>query len=850
MSRTSEYTLDLVVKGDDVRNTILALENELKGLGEKAKKATDASGVTDSLKNAQTVIAGMKAQMSDMAKAVGGDFDSILKAYERNSAKAISQFETQYAKLEAERQSKEGEYNRLQEELDSVQNSADLLARTPEKNPTHSYMRIAQIQERIKELGYEQLKAQIEQNRQVRANLADIRRQAKLEQDEVQQTKAATEAEADRTKERRKLQELEEAYEKAKEKRTNQKHDSGTELKTLKDQLSNAKKSGNEAEVERLKQAIVDVKSKRDSQSETNDRELADLKEKIKLQRTSVELEEAQNRLSDEQANAKRKEKYDKLEELKAKRKAARGLAEKALLKQEIALQKAYIKQVEAAEKAQKRNGQAIQSAISKTEKMAKAWEKTKKAISTVANATHKIIKAGAGIAQFAYNATGMVGGAARTAIGAGKAAFGMVSGAISGVASVADREVEKERLANRIKGFGMDDAKDMMSQLYIQTGADYGVIVEAINRVQNVLKSKDKGELIAAAATEIRYPGAAQTFASSNSKADTAAFTRYGNRLKAMQNATGASDEQVQASTELINNLKQESFKNASVTELQTIYLGLQNSGAFDSQEELDKAFKRFARERAESGQNAFEFAQKYDWNKTVTGERNRAQASNTLAQIDWGKMGGALNRPDEQQSQEHSSAETMAMKMRQMEEKKNELMLKLVPAVLPIVEKLADLISGPDGSQIIDGFVNLFKAVIPALDPIFKLLEPVLKVLLRVMKWLGDVVIPKLLSVFQSIADRFGSDDEDEYAMPQNAAGGLAFMPSIVGERGPEAIIPLDYSRAQRAENIANTVNQTFNMGNNQTTALSLAQAVRSRDFTRAMTDNQFFTRRCGAF
>jgi SLT domain-containing protein len=78
----------------------------------------------------------------------------------------------------------------------------------------------------------------------------------------------------------------------------------------------------------------------------------------------------------------------------------------------------------------------------------------------------------------------------------------------------------------------------------------------------------------------------------------------------------------------------------------------------------------------------------------------------------------------------------------------------------------------------------------------------------------------------------------------------GGVASFPSICGEQGPEAIIPLDYSRAQRAENIANTVNQTFNMGNNQTTALSLAQAVRSRDFTRAMTDNQFFTRRCGAF
>lgn len=846
MSRTSEYSLDLVVQGDDVRNTIRSLEKELKGLGEKAKKATDASGITDSLKNAQTAIGGMKSQMADMAKAMGGDFDSILKAYERNSAKAISQFEAQYAKLEAERQSKEGEYKRLQGELKSAQSSADLLARTPRKNLTYSYSLIAQIQERIKELGYDQLKSQIEQNRQVRANLADIRRQSILEQEEVKQLNAAKVAETERTKERRKLQELEEAYTRAKEKRTNQKYDSGTELKKLKAQLSKAKKANDAAENERLEQAIKDAKAQRDLQSETNNREIESLKEKIRLQRASVELEEAQNRLANEQANAKRKEKYDKLEELKAKRKAARGLAEKAMLKQEIALQKAFIKQVEAAEKAQKRNGDAIQSAISKTEKMAKAWEKTKKVIGTVANVTHKLAKAGSGAMQFAYNATGMIGGAARTA----KAAFGMVSGAVSGVASVANREVEKERLANRVKGFSLDDARDMMGQLYIQTGADYGVIVDAINRVQNVLKSNDKGELITATATEIRYPGAAQTFASSNTQIDATSFARYGNRLKAIQNATGASDEQIQASTEILNNLKPGAFNNATVTDLQTVYLGLQNSGAFDSQEELEKAFKKFVSEQSKSGKNAFEFAQNYDWNKTISGDSNRLQASNTLGKLDWSAIGGALNRPDEQQSQKQTASETMAMKMRQLEEKKNELMLKLVPAIQPIVERIADLLTGPTGSQIIDGLVNLFKAVIPALEPIFKLLEPVLKVVSRVMNWLGDVVIPKLLSVFQSIADFFGSDDGDEYAMPQNAAGGLAFMPSVVGERGPEAIIPLDYSRAQRAENIANTVNQTFNMGNNQTTALSLAQAVRSRDFTRAMTDNQFFTRRCGAF
>lgn len=561
---------------------------------------------------------------------------------------------------------------------------------------------------------------------------------------------------------------------------------------------------------------------------------IVELDTRIKQNRQiRANLKAAEQTAMMERANAK----YKKLEELYSKRKAATDKAEKKSLDDKIKQQKDYIKAIEQAEKITKK-------ATEQTGKLGKAWQSVLKHADRLGKVT-----------QFAYNITGMAGGAARTAIGAGKAAFGMVSGAVSGVASVADREVEKERLANRVKGFSMDDAKDMLGQLYIQTGADYSVIVDAINRVQNVLKSKDKGELIAATATEIRYPGAAQTFASSNTQIDATSFARYANRLKAVQNATGASDEQVQASTELINNLKADSFKSASVTDLQTVYLGLQNSGAFDSQEDLEKAFNRFVSEQSKSGKNAFEFAQNYNWNKTISGDRNRLQVSNTLSKLDWGSMGSALNRPDEQKSQEQTASETMAMKMRQMEEKKNQLMLKLIPAIQPIVEKIADLLTGPTGSQIIDGFVNLFKAVIPALDPIIKLLEPVLRLVSNVLIWLSDTIVPKLMSVFNSIAEFFGADDGNEYAMsfnstPQDAAGGLAFMPSIVGERGPEAIIPLDYSRAQRAENIANTVNQTFIMGNSQTTALSLAQAVRSRDFTRAMTDNQFFTRRCGAF
>lgn len=728
MSRTSEYTLDLVVKDDQAREAFDEISTSFKAIVKEAKDSLKSNDIDAQLNTIAAKSEAMIAKMRDMAVASPVDFDVYFKTFSGGAKKAIKELETQYASLVP-----------ILKEVEELETSRAALQAEKEKETNlQEQLRLEReikaINEQLDVPNRKNIRSLIQQNRQIRANFET---------------------------------------------------------------------------------------AKRSSQAD-----LIAIKKKEALEK------QAQLRNKVNEIRAKKKHLFDQTE-LKA--------AHKKLEEQEK-----LVKAIKAAEKSNIANVKAIQ-----------AQAKAVQTVTVKTTALQKVLGIGglvgsavnSGI-QNVYNATGMVGGAARTAIGAGKAAFGMVSGAISGVSAAADREVEKERLANRVKGFNLDDAKDMMGQLYIQTGADYAVIVEAINRVQNVLKSNDKGELVAATATEIRYPGAAQTFASSNTQLDATNFARYGNRLKAVQNATGASDEQVQAASELINNLKPESFKNASVTDLQTVYLGLQNSGAFDSQDELDKAFKRFVSEQSKSGQNAFEFAQNYDWNKTISGDRNRLQASNTLSKLDWGSMGSALNRPDEQKSQEQTASETMAMKMRQLEEKKNELMLKLVPAVLPIVEKIADLISGPEGTKIIDGFVNLFEAVIPALDPIIKLLEPALRMVSNVLGWLSETIIPKMMSVFNAIADFFGAGDGDEYAIPQNAAGGLAFMPSIVGERGPEAIIPLDYSRAQRAENIANTVNQTFNMGNNQTTALSLAQAVRSRDFTRAMTDNQFFTRRCGAF
>ena len=130
-----------------------------------------------------------------------------------------------------------------------------------------------------------------------------------------------------------------------------------------------------------------------------------------------------------------------------------------------------------------------------------------------------------------------------------------------------------------------------------------------------------------------------------------------------------------------------------------------------------------------------------------------------------------------------------------------------------------------------------------------IFKVVVPIL---LKVLNFLNDFVLQNLKKAMEWLASKLGKAPSDviDASTSENANGGIVWGKSIVGERGPEAIIPLDYSRAQRAENIAYSIQNNFSMSGNETTALSLAQAVSSRDFSRAMGKAAFKAGRLGAF
>ena len=433
------------------------------------------------------------------------------------------------------------------------------------------------------------------------------------------------------------------------------------------------------------------------------------------------------------------------------------------------------------------------------------------------------------------------VGGAALK--GAGAVAGGLM--AIGGMAvASANKFVDREREADRLKISGSrEDKVNLIGDLYAKTGADDTSIVDAINRVYTVLGNISRKEIIEAATAEIRMPGAAALFRQQNTGPVSAKdFTAYFNRLRGIQGATGATREQITSSSDYIANLRQSSFTNASETDLQALYLALQNSGAFDTDEELQEAFKSFVRKQKDSGVDVFTLAKQWqdngNWTRTAYGNTNKTQAANAIKNVDFSRI-GELSRDTGYYSPQESAAETTARKMRELETLKDKLLLE-------VLESLKDLIEKGELKTLISGALDLIKLMVKFLTPVISKLMPYVDKFIRfIIERIGALAeytaaikeqnkkqAERQVEAAQSkspaaiIAARSGLDHAMKFAN-----GGITSLPSICGEAGfPEAVIPLDPSRSGRAAQIMQQVSQTFNIGSNESNVMSMASALRS--------------------
>ena len=446
------------------------------------------------------------------------------------------------------------------------------------------------------------------------------------------------------------------------------------------------------------------------------------------------------------------------------------------------------------------------------------------------------------------YNALKRVAKGAMSVGGAALKGAGVVAGGLMAVGGMAvasaNKFVDREREADRLKVSGSrEDKVNLIGDLYAKTGADDTSIVDAINRVYTVLGNLSREEIIEAATAEIRMPGAAALFRQQNTNPVSAKdFTAYFNRLRGIQGATGATREQITSSSDYIANLRQSSFTNASETDLQSLYLALQNSGAFDTDEELQRAFTSFVRKQKDSGVDVFALAKQWqdngNWTRTAEGNTNKTQAANAIKNLDFVRI-GELSKVADYDAPEETASEKTARQMRQLETLKDKLLIQ-------VLQTIQETFNENELKAFISGALDLIKLMVEFFVPIIKKIMPYVEKLVRaILEKIGALAeytaaikkqnekqAERQVEAAQSkspaaiIAARSGLDHAQKLAN-----GGITSLPSICGEAGfPEAVIPLDPSRSGRAAQIMQQVSQTFNMGSNESNVMSMASALRS--------------------
>ncbi len=392
----------------------------------------------------------------------------------------------------------------------------------------------------------------------------------------------------------------------------------------------------------------------------------------------------------------------------------------------------------------------------------------------------------------------------------------GMAVGALGGaaIAATGDR-VEKEKALKSLKS-GIDPT--IADRVYVQTGADYNSIVSAINALSKV--TKDSGQLIQGAVLEIQNPGIGKMLLST-SMSGTGNLGNLKNHIDQIKKQTGSQDltQALEAST-----------KSRAVTKgrvSQTEYI--QAYAALEAQGLDEETISRIINKVSTQKGNFIENLNKTDLSRYGKDAQER---------IRLGKANLGLEKLNDKEV-EKTSAEKIQEKMRELNLKKDELLVKL----LPIAEKLISAIKPAIFDKLINVVVKLADAITPALENLLTILEPLIdavmpvidelltpllkwysdvqkklieNVLKPVLEWLKTTGFPALIQVFQAIPH-----------LPQILLDGIKWwwekikdFPSAIGTKVSEAWESLKSWAIEKWNSIKKWVDDKWNLIKNKFT------------------------------
>lgn len=375
----------------------------------------------------------------------------------------------------------------------------------------------------------------------------------------------------------------------------------------------------------------------------------------------------------------------------------------------------------------------------------------------------------------------------------AGGVAGALVGGAIASSGSLA----EKEKALGSLKS-GIDPA--LVDEVYVKTGADFPSIIAALNNLSDT--TLNSGKLVQGAVLELQNPGAGHMLLAGTHRTSKD-IEILNNAITQIKKQTGAQD--MSAAIEAAS-------KSHLVTSGKISQIDYLHAYSALAQHGLDEnTINRILRDTAQQEGNFIENLNKADLTRYV-----RGQDKTRMGHIELG-----LDKLDYGKTPEKTAAQSTVEKLRQFELKKDEILMNFMEPAVKVME---------------------------ALEPLMDPLTSVINKLVPVVKWLAglasDFVNTFIMPIIEGVKKALSWwGDEEDKKRPNTAGvsggghaqGGLITSPSIVGEAGPELVLPLDYSRAGRANQIINnfTTTQSFNLASNQSTPLALAAAVGQNKF-----------------
>ena len=409
--------------------------------------------------------------------------------------------------------------------------------------------------------------------------------------------------------------------------------------------------------------------------------------------------------------------------------------------------------------------------------------------------------------------------GAAKAIKGGGGWAMGTAGMIVGALENTANKAEDKAKAMASLKS-GIPEG--IVDQVYIKSGADFASIVAAVNNLSMITKDGDK--LVQGAVLELQNPGAGRLLLTTSDQ-KTENIANLTNAIQQIRRQTGTQD--LTAALEASMKSSQVTEGKVSQTQYLQAYTALEQAG-FEA-EAIDKIIKS----AASKGGSFIDNLNKLDLTKFTGDEQFKNRLKNMgalgLTALDFGKSEG------------QSKTQETLEKIRQFELVKDEMLLGGLELLKPGLEA----IEPDDLKNLIKNLLDFWKAFAPDIDlkGFFKEKIPKLTQQISFMVKYADAILRRLPGgPDASISDiaNIATANVRAIAGGMNAQGGIVNAPAIVGEAGPELVIPLSGSRSGRAGQIIQNFNtsQNFNMAANERTPLAFAAAVGRNRFVNRTT------------